>query len=406
MNSVGLITEYNPFHNGHLYHLQQSLAVTGADVAIVVMSGNFVQRGEPAIIDKYTRCRAAVNAGANLVVELPSVYALSSAEMFADGAIKTLAALKADSVVFGSECGDISLLNEIADILIQEPDSYRESLKAALSAGKTFPQARQEALAICSFSDCPQDILSSPNNILGIEYIKAIKKRNLSLKSHTITRQGSSYHDTDITDVLSSANAIRTALSEGRQFSHIQSSVPECMYQLFDNSFPVFLDDFSSILNYRLLEIFMQCHNDKNKIAENLSAYADISTELGSRIATGFTGHQTFSELILEVKSRQYTYSRICRCLMHILLDIKKEKLLRFQQEEVPYVRILGFDKKGQEYLSSIKKKMTVPLITKTAGYGDMLREDIFCADVYNQTVWQKYGTVIKDEFRQGVYRS
>ena len=408
MKAVGLVTEYNPLHNGHIYHIRQSMEMTNADICIAVMSGNFVQRGEPAIIDKYSRCQAAVESGINLLVELPSYYALSSAEMFADGAVKTLAALGVSSMVFGSECGDISLLKKIAELLVSEPENYKELLKKNLSTGQTFPKARQTALEQV-MGQSFDTLLSSPNNILGIEYLKAILKRNAKIMPYTLLRKGAGYHEleVDTKEAFSSAAAIREQIRQQTK-EKFDNSVPDSMRTVLLNrlevSAPVLLDDFTPLLNYKLLEICSECYQDKNLIAKRLSGYVDITIELGSRIAACFTGTDTLSELILKVKSRQYTYSRIARCLMHILLNIQKTAAVRYEAAKAPYIRILGFDKKGQKYLSSFKKNCDVPIITKTADYKELLRDDIYCASIYNQVVFQKYGYQLKDEFRQGVY--
>ena len=420
MKAVGLVTEYNPLHNGHIYHIKKSLEMTEADVCVAVMSGDFVQRGEPAIIDKYSRARAAIDCGINLLVELPSYYALSSAEQFADGAVKTLAALGADSLVFGSECGEIDLLKKIANILTDEPDEYKELLKKCLSSGMTFPKARQTALEGI-MGESFEQLLSNPNNILGVEYLKAVSKQKTAITPYTLKRVGAGYHESGIkdTNIFSSATAIRESFSAQWAENNMRiaqqaenavffKTMPESMAEIMKNQYkrttPVELDDFSALLNYKLLQIFSECIYDKNEIAKKLSCYVDITPELGNRIFVCFTGNEKLSELALKIKSRQYTHSRICRCLMHILLEIRKDKAEIYENKEIPYIRVLGFDKKGQEYLASIKKSCPAPIITKTAGYKELLRDDIYCAAVYNQVVFQKFGYSIADEFRQGVY--
>lgn len=411
MKSVGLITEYNPMHNGHIYHIKKSMELTGADVCIAVMSGNFVQRGEPAVVNKYLRAQAAIESGINLLLELPSYYALSSAEQFADGAVKTLTALNTDFLVFGSECGEISLLRSIAEILSAEPEEYRIYLKKYLSCGMTYPSARQAALTEVA-KKVPDSVLSAPNNILGTEYIKAIIRQKSQIVPYTITRQGAGYNEAQISesDIFSSAAAIRGLLksdTDENAFHKMTEKMPEIMSELIKKQYgittPVFLDDFTALFNYRLLQIFFECGYDKNRIAERLSLYTDISTDLGNRIAVCFTGNDKLSDLILKIKSRQYTYSRISRCLIHILLEIKKEKSKSYETN-LPYVRVLGFDKKGQEYLSQIKRSCPVPIITKTASFKELLCDDIYCSSVYNQVVLQKFGYAIPDEFRSGIY--
>lgn len=409
MKAVGIITEYNPFHNGHFYHLQKAKELTGADVCVAVMSGNFIQRGEPAIVDKYIRCQAAVDAGVNLLVELPSYYALSSAELFADGAVKTLDALHVDSLVFGSECGDIDLLKNIAALLANEPDNYKELLKKHLSTGKSFPAARQIALETV-MGAAFGEILSAPNNILGIEYLKVLLRSHSAIRPLTLARKGSGYHDTDTSGTFLSASALRKALLPPAHHAPelLTRSMPDSMssrmLQMLDAYAPIVPDDFTLLLNYKLLEIFCECEHHKNKIAEQLSRYTDITLELGSRIAAIFTGTDSFTELALKIKSRQYTYSRICRCLMHIVLNIKKESAAFYEGAQIPYIRILGFDKKGQDYLSFIKKQCPAPIITKIGANKTLLGLDMHCAHIYNQIVLQKSGYLIPDEFRQGIY--
>lgn len=410
LKAVGLITEYNPFHNGHVYHLNKSLELSGADVAVAVMSGNFVQRGEPAVTDKYSRCAAAVNSGVNLVVELPSYYALSSAEGFAAGAVKTLSALGADFMAFGSECGDIEKLKKIAEILADEPEEYKNDLKKYISAGASFPEARCMALK----NLLPENaeiaaMLESPNNILGIEYLKEIIRRSHKIIPITFPRHIAGFHDTDFHSAFASASAIRLALEEkpdNPEESRLNSVLPQSMYDIIHENLnkkcPVFTDDFSTLLSYRLSLIFHLNGYDKTKVCEALCEYSDVSADLANRIFSNFTGEESISSLISKIKTRQYTYSRVSRCLMHILLEIKASDASKYS--DAPYIRVLGFDKKGQDYLRQIKKTCPVPVITKTAGFRELLSQDIYRSGVYNQILRQKFGYCAKDEFRNGIY--
>lgn len=425
MKAVGLITEYNPFHNGHLYHLREAVKMTQADVCIAVMSGNFVQRGEPAMIHKYARCRAAVDCGVNLVVELPSFYALSSAEFFADGAVQVCDALAVSSLVFGSECGELTPLQAAADILVREPDDYRQALKNALATGKTFPQARQEALIHClkvsghhasagnALDLLPHEelleLLANPNNILGIEYLKALQKHHSPIAPFTLKRAGDGYHKETLSGsaAFSSASAIRKqfTISDNAMQDSLTQALPrpmlEALHAGHNQYMPVVLDDFTTFLQYKLAEIFMK-NPAKDDCIRALCGYADITPELASRIIRLHAPSDTFSQLVLKVKSRQYTYSRVCRCLMHIVLNIDAGMPERYRA--LPYVRILGFDKKGQDYLSFIKKSCPVPLITKTAASKALLGDDIFSTNIYNLVVCRKFGTIIPDEFHQKIY--
>ena len=214
MKIVGLITEYNPFHNGHLYHIKESLRVTGADAAVVVMSGDYVQRGTPAIMPKRIRAEMALMCGAGAVFELPVCYATGSAELFALGSVSLLESLGiVDSICFGSECNDLPILEQLAELLLEEPEAYQILLKDYLKQGMSFPRARQEA--ILSYTEDPRfaEILRNPNNILGIEYLKAIKKLGSRMEPYTIARRGAQYHDEELDSDYSSATAIRSLLA-------------------------------------------------------------------------------------------------------------------------------------------------------------------------------------------------
>ena len=208
MKAVGLITEYNPFHNGHLYHLNKAMELTGADVSIAVMSGDFVQRGEPAILDKYARASMALNSGVNLVVELTVNYAVSSAESFADGAVKVLHYIKADSIAFGSESGDIDGLLKVAHILCDNEEMLYKEISKYTSSGMSYAAARQKVVGLLTDADTAA-VLSSSNNILAVEYLKAIIKHNYDIKPYTVQRQGDGYNDKDICSEYASATALR-----------------------------------------------------------------------------------------------------------------------------------------------------------------------------------------------------
>lgn len=416
IKAAGLVTEYNPFHNGHLYHLQKSLEITNADIAIAVMSGNFVQRGIPAITDKYKRCRAAVDSGVNLVVELPLFYAVSSAEIFAAGAVATLNALNASFISFGCENADIQMLKKIAITLVNEPDEYKKHLKKALTCGDSFPTARAKALSEFFKSDDISRLISSPNNILAIEYIKEIIKSESAVTPVALTRKISGYHDSEIHENIASASAIRKILHDSgihknndshcKNIKELQNVMPETMYNILasesQNNTLIYADDFSYMLNYKISNIFYIAKYNKNACIETLCAYHDINKDLACRIYSSFTGCDSFNGFIEKIKTRGFTYSRLSRCLMHIILDIKKENISQYKS--LPYIRILGFDKKGREYLSQIKKTCPVPIITKAADYKNLLTDEIHAASLYNQIVYTKSGIINKDEFRQPLY--
>ena len=375
-----------------------------------------MQRGIPAITDKYKRCRAAVDSGVNLVVELPLFYAVSSAEIFAAGAVATLNALNASFISFGCENADIQMLKKIAITLVNEPDEYKKHLKKALTCGDSFPTARAKALSEFFKSDDISRLISSPNNILAIEYIKEIIKSESAVTPVALTRKISGYHDSEIHENIASASAIRKILHDSgihknndsrcKNIKELQNVMSKAMYNILasesQNNALIYADDFSSMLNYKISNIFYIAKYNKNACIETLCAYHDINKDLACRIYSSFTGCDSFNGFIEKIKTRGFTYSRLSRCLMHIILDIKKENISQYKS--LPYIRILGFDKKGREYLSQIKKTCPVPIITKAADYKNLLTDEIHAASLYNQIVYTKSGIINKDEFRQPLY--
>ena len=258
MKIVGLITEYNPFHAGHLYHMQQARELTGADYCVVLMSGSFVQRGEPAIFDKYRRTKAALLAGADLVLEMPIAFSTASAHEFAAYGVALLSAIGVDAVVFGSECGQIEFLKQAASALNHESAEFQERLRKGLKAGLTYPQARAKALEM---EDTWASVLSSPNNILGIEYLRAAEDLHSPMEFYTISRKGSGYHEDTLADAnFPSASAIRgiirNSLSKDKYLLDILAShLPAVTHPAYTGAVPVFVDDFSELLNAAVLQL-------------------------------------------------------------------------------------------------------------------------------------------------------
>lgn len=409
MKIVGLITEYNPFHNGHLYHIEKTKELTNADAVIVVMSGDFVQRGAPAIMPKHLRTEAALRSGADLVIELPVYCASGSAEYFAAGAVSILDQLGCvDSLCFGSESGDVEGLKHLAYILSEEPEAYQDKLKQALKAGNSFPKARQKALAEYLEDEDAASLLGQPNNILGMEYIKALFRRKSRMNVLTIQRLVSGYHDEELQDGLSSASAIRKKLlqTEAPEIpTLLANQVPPASQHLLQTTYgtryPVCSDDFSLLLKYRLLT--------ENR--SNLAAYADITEELANRIANCSNDFINFDQFCELLKTKEITYSRVSRALFHLLLNIKKEDVDAYiQTGYCPYARILGFRKDAAGVLKEIKTRASIPLITKlgqTEGLSDtgkrMLETDIFAANLYESVVTAKYGTTFINEHQQSL---
>ena len=415
MKAVGLVTEYNPFHNGHLYHLNKAMELTGADISVAVMSGDFVQRGELAVLDKYTRASMALNSGVNLVVELPVNYAVSSAESFAAGALKVLDYIKADSIAFGSESGNIERLSKLAHILCDNEDTLYKEISKYTANGISYAAARQKVVEKLTDKDTAA-MLTSSNNILAVEYLKAIIKNNYAIKPYTVQRQGDSYNDTDIRSEYASA----TALRENLKADNISKYIPvKAGLILSSNANYIYPDDITEVLFTRLLDILFASNYDKNVFIENVMQYPDVSKEIAGRLYKSAmdmitrtvpqgaeskdNGAFSFGSLCEHIKTKEVPLSRIKRALVRITLGLDKKHMEKYANE--PYIRVLGFDKKGQEYLSYIRKTVEVPLITKTADYKEMLLDDIHAANIYNMIVAGKYGVKELGDFVRGPVR-
>ena len=415
MKAVGLVTEYNPFHNGHLYHLNKAMELTGADISVAVMSGDFVQRGELAVLDKYTRASMALNSGVNLVVELPVNYAVSSAESFAAGALKVLDYIKADSIAFGSESGNIERLSKLAHILCDNEDTLYKEISKYTANGISYAAARQKVVEKLTDKDTAA-MLTSSNNILAVEYLKAIIKNNYAIKPYTIKRQGDSYNDTDIMSDYASATALRGNLKA----DNISKYIPvKAGLILSSNTNYIYPDDITEALFTRLLDILFASSYDKNVFIENVMKYPDVNKEIAGRLyksamdmitrtvphGAGSKDNEAFSfgSLCEHIKTKEVPLSRIKRALVRITLGLDKKHMEKYSNE--PYIRILGFDKKGQEYLSHIRKTVEVPLITKTADYKEILLDDIHAANIYNMIVAGKYGVKELGDFVRGPVR-
>ena len=464
MKAVGFITEYNPFHNGHLLHLKKALELSGADCSVAVMSGNFVQRGEPSIIDKYSRAAMAVNCGVNLVVELPSRYALGSAEKFAEGGILTLDKLEIDSVCFGSESGHLSELEEMAEMLASESDKYQLALKKDLKSGNSFPLARENALAGLNIMDKERlhEILSSSNNILGIEYLKAIKRNACHMKTYTYKREGMGYKETfdSVSDnveavegmgdtAFASAIALREEVyktlcdnddeARNRILSNMPQPSADIFFKALENKAPVFTEDFDIYFNTKFNQLLSEASYNKREAAERLMEYEGFTENIANRLINKYEKFMGITEIIESVKDKSVTYTAIARAIFHFILnhklikndftnivnsspdqlsqevdgmtiydpDLDPELIIEGldqEEDDISYIRILACDDKGKEYLSQIRKTCKVPLITKTAGFEELLKDDIFAADLYNLAIWDAYGTDMPDEFHKGIY--
>ena len=402
MKIVGLITEYNPFHAGHLYHMQQARELTGADYCVVLMSGSFVQRGEPAIFDKYLRTKTALLAGADLVLEIPAAFSPASAHECAAYGGALLSAIGVDAVVFGSECGQIEILKQAAYALNHESAEFRERLQKGLKAGLTYPQARAKALEM---EDTWASVLSSPNNILGIEYLRAAEDLHSPMEFYTISRKGSGYHEDTLADAsFPSASAIRgiirNSLSKDKDLLDILAShLPAVTHPAYTGAVPVFADDFSELLNAAVLQM------------QATFSIADLSPELAARLAKPPYFPLSFEERIQALKTRQLTYTHVSRALLHLVLGMREEDISRWKDEGYAlYARILGFRRQSSPLLSCLHKKSSIPLITKMADAAQnlspsalaLLEQEVYASHLY-QTVRIKRGGVFQNEYTEGL---
>ena len=445
MKTAGVIAEYNPFHNGHKYQLDKIRQETGANYIIAAMSGDFLQRGVPAMTDKYRRTRMALSGGADLVLELPSMYATASAELFARGGVNLLASTGVvDVLCYGCEINQPLLMKKIVSLLTEESPEYQKQLRVYLTAGDSFPTARAKALGSLLTKQQPAEaFLASPNNILAVEYEKALAllPESISHKpvSHPILRVGGGYHSRELstgtdpkTASFASATAIRSALDSCGSEKDIQEklygAVPDAVLSMLCDAFShqalLTEDDCSTALYTRL----WSCRES------GYESFADCSRELSHKIQNHLDEFVSFTQFAELLKSRELTYTRVCRVLTHIMLGITREdlsghaatkithknltadtaakKLLEAPASSlVPCLRVLGFRKSATPLLSAIKKEASVPLITKVSDASrilspeaySMLQMDIRCGDLYRSILSIRSHTTLPNEFTHGL---
>ncbi|OPJ56924.1 nucleotidyltransferase [Alkalithermobacter paradoxus] len=407
MKVLGVIVEYNPFHNGHLHHLLESKKATNSTHTIAVMSGHFLQRGEPALFDKWSRAKMAVNSGVDLVIELPTIFSSQSAEFFAHGSICALESTNVvDSVCFGSEIGNIDILYKISEILINEPPEFKSELKSHIANGDLFPVARSRALfsyinnnKLISISEGELlHILNSPNNILGIEYIKSILSLKSNIKPYTIQRIKAHYNSKEIESEICSATAIRESLRKSIDLNTLSKVVPSGTYdcvckRLDDGFFPVFDDLFYEIITSTII-----------REGSSINSYFEVNEGLENKILDLVLRSNSFYDLLTSIKSKRYTMTKIKRILMNILLGITKEDVFSLKnQNSIPYVRILAFNDKGREIIKEMKKKSESVLINKLSNanlnnpnISKFLKYDIRSTDLYNVIYYKNNKNILK----------
>ena len=378
METIGIIAEYNPFHNGHLYHLNKVKEMYPESSIILVMNGNFTERGDVSIIDKWKRTNIALNLGIDLVVELPYPFATQSADFFSYGAVTLLEKLKVDKLIFGSESNNIEDLKLIAKTQL-ENDEFEKLVKIYSKMGKNYPTALS-----CALEDLTGKKIETPNDLLGISYIKTILENNYNIKPETIKRTND-YHSTELDNEISSATSIREALKANQ---NIDNHVPVETKNELNNLH--FIDDYFNILKYKIIT------------EEDLSIYQTVDEGIDKLLKKEIVNATSYDDLIKRVKSKRYTYNKISRMLIHILCNFTKEKREKFN--DIRYIRILGLNTNGRNYLNTIKKDLELPLISKiTREKDEMLDFEIETTKIYDII---NNENLVKREFERIIYKN
>lgn len=353
MPTIGLITEYNPFHNGHLHHLQESLRITGAEASVAVMSGHFLQRGEAALLDKWTRAEMALVAGVDLVLELPFAFACNSAPYFAQGAVQCLDALGVvDGLCFGSEAGAIAPLDRAARLLVDAANEVAAGTASSLRQGLSYPAARARILARLD-PDLPPGLLASPNNILAIEYLRALQLNASPMRPWTIPRLGAGFHSTDVSGHLASATGIRRLIGAGGDVEHL---LPIACGHIFKRA----LDEGRFLDQERLFTVLQALLLQE---VESLRDIYQVEHGLDHRISDKAMSATSFTDLVSAIKSRQWTQTRIQRVLIYVMLRVSGAEMRGFLRQGPLYLRVLGATTRGREVLARARKKKNLPVI-------------------------------------------
>ena len=336
MEIIGIVAEYNPFHNGHLYQIQKIKEKYPDSILVAVVSSTFTQRGTVSILNKWTKTKIALDNHIDIVIELPFVYATQSSDIFANGAVALLNKLKVTRIIFGTERDNLNELSLSADLQLNNKE-YHKLVKLYLSKGLNYPTATNKAL-----EDLTGQVVTTPNDLLALSYIKEIKSNNYQIKYENIKRT-SSYHGTEINNNITSASNIRKLYQENKDIDNL---IPYSKEQLYK----VDMNKFLPLLKY---QIFLN--------QDNLNKYQTVDEGIEGRIIKYITKSSTYEELINNIKTKRYTYNKISRMLLHILTSFTKEEA---QNINIDYIRLLGFSPNGKHYLNKIKKELDVPLIT------------------------------------------
>ena len=356
MKTLGIIAEYNPFHNGHKYHIEKAKQITNSDFVIVIMSGSFTQQGNIAIYNKFDRAKVAINNGADLVIELPTIYANSSSVFFAKGAISLLNSLNiVDSLCFGSECGDIKILEKISNNIIANEKTIWDDISFNLKSGISFAKAREQSITKYLSGE---EILefSKPNNILAIEYLNNLSKCSSNIIPYTILREASDFKDTtiDYEKEFTSATSIRENIYNKENLAQLDKFVPLDMKNIIDNISPTYNDNLLDILKFKII----------TSSSDQLANIQDVTEGLENRIISSVSNCSTYSELIHNIKSKRYQMSKIKRALNNIILNITKDEFDLISNSNENYAHILAMSEEGKLLLSKLSQKSNTPVIT------------------------------------------
>ena len=356
---IGIIAEYNPFHNGHLYQIQKAKELTGADTVITVMSGNFTQRGDTSLINKFEKAKITLQNEVDMVIELPTIYSISSAENFALGGVKILNEIgNIDYLVFGIEEENLEKLQAIADVLVNEDDEFKRNIKEELDKGNSYPKAREIVLKKVLSSENVENIMQKPNNILAIEYLKALKTTNSKIKPFAIKRKNTMHNDENINENYASGTYIRKLFIENN-FNEIKKVVPKYTYERLlelknQGTYVSSINDFSDIVIYKI----------RTMTKEEISQIADVNEGLENSIKLASTTCKTIDEIIDKVSTKRYTKTRISRILTYILLDITKSEMEQSKNAN-QYIRVLGINKKCEGILKTINNNKLITSLKK-----------------------------------------
>ena len=377
---IGIIAEYNPFHNGHLYQIQKAKELTGADTVIAVMSGNFTQRGDTSLINKFEKAKIALQNEVDMVIELPTIYSISSAENFALGGIKILNEIgNIDYLVFGIEEENLEKLQAIADVLVNEDDEFKRNIKEELDKGNSYPKAREIVLKKVLSSENVENIMQKPNNILAIEYLKALKTTNSKIKPFAIKRKNTMHNDENINENYASGTYIRKLFIENN-FNEIKKVVPKYTYERLlelknQGTYVSSINDFSDIVIYKI----------RTMTKEEISKIADVNEGLENSIKLASTTCKTIDEIIEKVSTKRYTKTRISRILTYILLDITKSEMEQSKNAN-QYIRVLGINKKCEGILKKINNDKLITSLKKfeeNNGENQLLNIDKKATEIY-----------------------